>query len=177
MKETIPPQAVLLDMDGLMLDTERPSFEMWNPAGRTFGYDIQPEMVLRMMGLSENGIRDLFLDKYGKDFPFDNIRTEVKRLARKRFEDDGIALRPGLTVFLDHLAQRKIPCAVATSTDRERAEWKLDRAGIRERFPVMVCGDEIANGKPAPDIFLTSQACQRTARRTGPARAVWECRK
>jgi HAD superfamily hydrolase (TIGR01509 family) len=150
------PQAVLLDMDGLMLDTERPTFELWNPVGRTFGYDIQPEMVFSMMGLSEKGIYTLFVNKYGKDFPYDEIRNEVKRRARKKFEDDGIALRPGLMTLLDCLAQRKIPCAVATSTDRERAEWKLDRTGIKSFFSAMVYGDEIANGKPAPDIFLTA---------------------
>jgi beta-phosphoglucomutase-like phosphatase (HAD superfamily) len=43
---------------------------------------------------------------------------------------------------------------VATSTARERALWKLDRAGIAGRFDAVVCGDEVSRGKPAPDIFL-----------------------
>jgi HAD superfamily hydrolase (TIGR01509 family) len=57
---------------------------------------------------------------------------------------------------LDCLGEKKIPFAVATSTDRKTALWKLERAGILDRFSLLVCGDEIARGKPAPDIFLAA---------------------
>jgi HAD superfamily hydrolase (TIGR01509 family) len=44
--------------------------------------------------------------------------------------------------------------AVATSTARERAMYKLKKSGLEERFDAFACGDEISRGKPAPDIFL-----------------------
>ncbi|MDR0585774.1 MAG: HAD family phosphatase, partial [Treponema sp.] len=73
--------------------------------------------------------------------------------------------RPGLLTLLDRLDALEIPKAVATSTERKRALWKLEKAGIADRFTVLVCGDEIRRGKPAPDIFL------KAAERLGAAPA------
>jgi HAD superfamily hydrolase (TIGR01509 family) len=152
----IHPQAVLLDMDGLMLDTERPTVGLWPVAGRDFNVDIPPELIMRIVGLNEGSIRALFLKTYGGEFPYEKLRNAQRALARQKFEQEGIALRPGLLELLDCLTKRKIPYAVATSTNHEYAMWKLERTGIKERFPDLVCGDEVKNGKPAPDIFLAA---------------------
>ncbi|MCL2382100.1 MAG: HAD family phosphatase [Treponema sp.] len=147
------PAGVIFDMDGLMLDTERPLLPLWPWATKPFGWDIPPEMVLRTIGINGNDMRALFLREYGPSFPYDGIRDEFNRLIHQEFEK-GIAHKPGLVVLLDRLASLRIPLAVATSTSRERAVWKLRIAGILDRFAVLACGDEILNGKPAPDIFL-----------------------
>jgi HAD superfamily hydrolase (TIGR01509 family) len=156
MEETICPRAVLLDMDGLMLDTERTTVGLWPLAGRDFNVDIPPELVMQIVGLNEDSIRALFLKTYGGEFPYEKLRNAQRALARQKFEREGITLRPGLLELLNCLAERKIPYAVATSTNRESALWKLDRTVIKDRFPVLVCGDEVKNGKPAPDIFLAA---------------------
>ncbi|GHV95420.1 haloacid dehalogenase [Spirochaetia bacterium] len=154
--EHFHPKAVILDMDGLMLDTERPVLELWTIAGRNFGQEIPAEMTMRLIGTNDAGTRALFFNEYGNNFPYEKIRQETERLMAEKLEREGIALRPGLITLLDYLAGRNIPFAVATSTDRKTALWKLEKAGIRERFSLMVCGDEIKNGKPAPDIFLAA---------------------
>jgi HAD superfamily hydrolase (TIGR01509 family) len=148
------PQAVLFDMDGLMLDTERPAIETWVEAARACGQEITGEIVRNSIGISEVNIKELYLDKFGPRFPFDEIRQEAIRRMQKRTEEQGIDHRPGLLVLLDHLAARRIPLAVATSTSRKIALWKLEKAGIRDRFAALVCGDEVRKGKPAPEIFL-----------------------
>jgi HAD superfamily hydrolase (TIGR01509 family) len=56
--------------------------------------------------------------------------------------------------LLDHLAALGIPLAVGTSSRRNSALWKLQKAGIADRFTYIVGGDDVKNGKPAPDIFL-----------------------
>jgi HAD superfamily hydrolase (TIGR01509 family) len=155
-KEWCKPQAVLLDMDGLMLDTERPTVGLWPVAGRDFNVDIPQELIMQIVGLNQGSIRALFLKTYGEEFPYEKLRDAQRLLARQKFEREGIALRPGLLQLLDCLAERKIPYAVASSTNREGVLWKLELTGIKERFPVLVCGDEVKNGKPAPDIFLTA---------------------
>ena len=67
----------------------------------------------------------------------------------------GIALKPGLVELLEYLALHEIPAAVATSSDREYAGFSLKAAGLDERrFALVVTGDEVENGKPAPDIYL-----------------------
>jgi HAD superfamily hydrolase (TIGR01509 family) len=147
------PLAVIFDMDGLMLDTERPMLPIWNRAGKLYGYDISPEFVTRTLGIDKEGTRALALAEFGPDFPYDKIREEIHRLYAEEFKA-GIAHRPGLIPLLDHLASLRIPLAVATSTSRNSARGKLEKAGILDRFVVFACGDEVKHGKPAPDIFL-----------------------
>ena len=150
---TLHPAGVIFDMDGLMLDTERPLLSLWPRATKQFGWDIPMEMVLRTIGITGKDTRTMFLQEYGPDFPYDSIQEELNRLIIEEFEK-GIAHKPGLLVLLDRLASLGIPLAVATSTRRERALWKLRKTGILDRFAALACGDEIANGKPAPDVFL-----------------------
>ena len=150
----VRPGGVIFDMDGLMLDTERPCFPLWKRLAGTLGWDIPEELVLRTIGIVANDTRALFLQEYGPDFPYDYIKKELNRLLDEDMEKNGIVHKPGLTVLLDHLASLGIPLAVATSTRREKALWKLRLAGIEKYFTAFACGDETANGKPAPDIFL-----------------------
>ncbi|MDR1586024.1 MAG: HAD family phosphatase [Treponema sp.] len=151
-----PPKAAILDMDGLMLDTEGPTLRCWLEAGRSLGYDIPLTMITRAIGITETSTRALFLGEYGRDFPFDTIHQKVTRLIKQTIEREGIRHRPGLAAFLDCLAEKGIPFAVATSSERKMALRKLKKAGIRERFSVIVCGDDVKNGKPAPDVFLAA---------------------
>jgi len=169
MNETVQcyPEGVIFDMDGLMLDTERPMVSAWLEVTKSLGWDIPVETVYRTVGISGESMRALFLREYGPDFPFDSIRKELIQMSIQKFEN-GIAHRPGLIPLLDHLASLGIPLAVATSATRERALWKLRIAGILDRFTILACGDEVSNGKPAPDIFLL--AAERLGK--APSRCV-----
>ena len=140
-------------MDGLLLDTERPMIALWVKVGQNMGYNVTPELIIRTLGIDGPGTRAIIMGELGKDFPYDKVREEVHNLAGIE-EKNGIALRPGVIAMLDHLSLKKIPAIVATSTRRETAFRKLAQAGIRDRFTLLVGGDEITNGKPAPDIFL-----------------------
>ena len=156
------PAAAIFDMDGLLLDTERPALPLWGEAGKTFGWDIDPELVISTLGVDWTGTRAIFMDELGSDFPFDKIRGEFHRLCVEKFKKS-IDLKPGLITLLDHLSSLKISLAVATSDPRNSAFDKLAVAGIKDRFNVIVCGDEIIRGKPAPDIFLLAaeKLCKR----------------
>jgi HAD superfamily hydrolase (TIGR01509 family) len=148
------PGAVIFDMDGLMLDTERPVTDLWLRAARSQGREISVETVLRTIGVDAKTTREIFRETYGEDFPYDAVREELSRLIRRHEETWGIPLKRGLLVMLDKLERLGIPFGVATSTRRESAMGKLETAGVRERFTVFACGDEVVRGKPAPDIFL-----------------------
>jgi HAD superfamily hydrolase (TIGR01509 family) len=157
------PLGAIFDMDGLMLDTERPVFPLWPRAARSLGWNITGEMVRHIIGINETSTRSYFREQLGPDFPYDTVRAEVTRLMEEEFAEKGIALKKGLLPLLDHLEKKKIPMAVATSTSRGRALKKLGIAGLEGRFSVMAFGDEVKEGKPAPEIFLLA------ARRIGLA--------
>lgn len=148
------PAAALLDMDGLMLDTERPAVSLWMEAARESGWDVDESVPLSTVGLTEADTRARVLDACGPAFPYDAVRERMIALYEERIVNAGPAHRPGLIGLLDHLTGLSIPLAVATSTDRSQAMEKLRRAGIIDRFAAFACGDEVENGKPAPDVFL-----------------------
>jgi HAD superfamily hydrolase (TIGR01509 family) len=153
-KEIFFPAAVIFDMDGLMFDTENLTIPFWEAAGKPFGYNITYDIVLRMVGISGEKARLVLLEEFGGGFPYEAICDEFRRLVKKEIEKNGVPQKPGLMYLLDRLRAAKIPLGVATSTRTARAVDLLGKAGIIERFKAITGGEEVINGKPAPDIFL-----------------------
>jgi HAD superfamily hydrolase (TIGR01509 family) len=148
------PKGVILDMDGLMLDTERLEIAAFIRICEEMGRPISEAMLRSTVGITEDDAEELYHAAYGRDYPYREIWDKTRRRITDLGEKEGIPRRPGLLALLDHLGRLGIPLAVATSANRERARWKLEKAGILDRFRFLACGDEVAAGKPAPDVFL-----------------------
>lgn len=153
-----PIQAVIFDMDGLMLDTERLAQEAWQQAGTDLGYDLPDEIYRQAIGRTAPATEAIFRAHFGQDSPFEAIYERKQQYYHTAIAEGRVALKPGLLELLDLIDARGLPKAVATSTARPLALQKLQATHLLERFPHIVCGDEIANGKPAPDIFLAAAA-------------------
>jgi HAD superfamily hydrolase (TIGR01509 family) len=152
------PEAVIFDMDGLMLDTEAPALRAWERAARALGRDFDLTLCRQMIGRNFGDCVALIRARHGADYPVDQLTRAWAADYDAIVAAEGIALKPGLAELLDLLDERGIATAVATSTRRERALAKLDRVGLTHRFAALVGGDEIAHGKPAPDIFIAAAA-------------------
>ena len=148
-------QAVVFDMDGLMLDTERVALECWTATAAELGWEIARETFVKLVGLDQQESRKVLLECLGDSFPLAEVsaRARISYLARLR---EGIPLKPGLLALLDWLALRRIRVAVATSTRSDLAREKLALAGIDRRFVTVACADEVGRGKPAPDVYLAA---------------------
>jgi len=159
------PRAVIFDMDGLMLDTERLAPAAWSDAARAVGVEFDMTLLPAMVGRNFRDCNALIVERHGDTYP----TAELMRAWHVAYDAivarDGIALKPGLVELLDWLEREDIDKAVATSTRRDRAQAKLAQTGLLQRFTALVGGDEIARGKPAPDIFLL--AAERLAREPG----------
>ena len=147
-------EVVIFDMDGLMLDTERLAPQAWHDAKEALGVDFDMSLLDAMVGRNYQDCRALILERHGASFPTDRLMDAWHVAYDAIVARDGIAIKHGLFDLLDWLEQAHIPKAVATSTRRSRAMAKLQSAGLASRFAALVGGDEIARGKPAPDIFL-----------------------
>jgi len=151
--EIFKPKAAIFDMDGLMLDTERPMVKAWIRAGEIVGWNITETVAIHTIGLNNDDIRRQCMKDLGDDFPYDKFDVILHRLFDEEFAK-GIAHKEGLLDLLNYLKTNRIPMVVATSSSTKSAFNKMKIAGITDFFHFAACGDEVANGKPAPDIFL-----------------------
>jgi HAD superfamily hydrolase (TIGR01509 family) len=93
-------------------------------------------------------------EAFGAAFCLQNFRAACARCEAAAFEENLPAMKPGLEELLALLEGRGIAKAVATSTERHIAQRQLGGLGLLARFSVVATGDEVVNGKPAPDLFL-----------------------
>ena len=150
------PAAVIFDMDGLMLDTERLAPQAWVDASTTMGVAFDMTLLPLMVGRNFRDCQSLIVERHGEDYPTAALMQAWHAAYDAIVARDGIDIKPGLAELLDWLDAERIPKAVATSTRRDRAEAKLAQTGLLPRFLALVGGDEVARGKPAPDIFLAA---------------------
>lgn len=153
-----PITAILFDMDGLLIDTERMAQRAWQQAGAEFGFTLPDALYLQAVGRTAKATEALFCAGLGADFPFAAVYARKQHYLYTAIEEEGIPTKPGLAELLDRVDRQGIAKAVATSTARALAIKKLTAAGLFNRFATMICGDEVAQGKPAPDIFLAAAA-------------------
>ncbi len=157
--------AVIFDMDGLLLDTEPVALRAWEHAARELAIEFDLGLCRQMIGRNFRDCSALIRARYGDDYPVERLTQTWGASYDAIIADEGVSLKPGIHVLLDLLEERMIAAAVATSTRRERASAKLQNAGLMHRFAVLVGGDEVQAGKPAPDTFLLA------AKRLGVAAA------
>jgi HAD superfamily hydrolase (TIGR01509 family) len=145
--------AVIFDMDGLMFDTERLARDAWKRAMAEHGYALDDEVYLTAVGRTVEGACGVFVDAFGPDLPIADVEAAKARYLRDMLAP-GPPLKPGLLTLLDGLEALRLPLAVASATARSEVERRLAGAGLLQRFAVVAGGDEVARGKPAPDLFL-----------------------
>lgn len=145
----------IFDMDGLMFDTTNLAIYSWIKAGNTYGIPISESIVIKSIGLDIHGAKKVFKKNLGKNFPYHEIRSLRLKYAQDFIEKNGIPVKKGLYELIEFLDQKPVLKAVATSTERERTEQFLLSAGVKEKFDLIVCGDDVSKGKPEPDIFIT----------------------
>ena len=151
------PVAVIFDMDGLMLDTERRSLEFRRQIHEEKGLPFMNLLPLTM-GKNAEAAREIYLAHYGQDYPFEEIKKEIRARWDRYLENNPVPVKPGLFPLLEHLRKRGIRRAVASSTAEESALPKLEKAGIVPYMDAMVFGDMVKRSKPEPDIFLEAAA-------------------
>jgi HAD superfamily hydrolase (TIGR01509 family) len=147
------PQALLLDMDGLLINTERLYLEVNTLAAAELGYRLAPETNLGMVGVAIDGCRRLLADAHGAGFPFERFRDLGYELLEARMAD-GVPLKPGAVEIVAWAQAEGLPVAVATSTRRARAEDHLARADLLHRLDALVTRDDVVAAKPAPEPYL-----------------------
>ena len=151
-------KAVIFDMDGLMIDSERATYEEYCRKLEQLGYSFDEVTYRGCLGKNKKGICQVFFDKFGDDFPMVEVWDDVHNWLDERLVKE-VPIKDGLLDLLKYLKENNYKTIVATSSARARVDVILKSAKIDQYFDDTICGDEVAHGKPHPEIFLT--ACQK----------------
>jgi HAD superfamily hydrolase (TIGR01509 family) len=160
--------AAVFDMDGLLLDSERPVREAWLQAAAQLGVALTPAAYLDVVGRNHadatQRLRTIF---GGDDTLLRAAHAHASATLEARHGARGFDVKPGARRLLRGLRAANVPCAVASSTAHGEVRRRLAAAGLLGFFGVVCGGDEVARGKPAPDIYLLAvERLGATAART-----------
>jgi len=146
--------AVIFDMDGLVLDTEKTYGIAWQKAIVEMGYEFTEDFCYSLSGLQANAMEQRMLDFYGIDFDLKLFNNLSGKYWREYVNVHGIPVKKGFFNLLDILKTKKIPYCLATNSHKENAYECLQLANLKDVFSCVITRDDVQLGKPAPDIFL-----------------------
>jgi beta-phosphoglucomutase len=149
-----PSRAVIFDMDGVLLDSGAHHREAWRALLNELGVSPAPPEFWRLtIGRPSVEAVPLLLGR-------STTWSEAQRLAARKHDHYRRLARGGpppvrgVLAFVDALAARSVPCAVATSASRYDADRLLGRTGLRDRFDIVVTAEDVRRGKPDPEVYL-----------------------
>ena len=158
-------QAVIFDLDGLLVETDTICYQILKEILARFGRPFALEEYTRSFsGKPETVNAAHLVEAYKLPFPAEEALERILR-REEELHAEGVPLKAGAGELLSYLRQRGYGTAVASSSTRDRALNLLDRHGVTEYFHQFVFAGEVEQGKPAPDVFL--KACEKLGRAPG----------
>ncbi len=146
--------AVILDMDGLVLDTEKTYFFAWQEAAKSMGFTLTGDFCRSLTGQPYQQVERLIVSELGESFKVESFRKLSSKYWRKIISENGIMVKDGFYSLIAVVRQFKIPYCLATNSHMENAVECLRFAEIIDYFPNIVARNQVKNAKPAPDLYL-----------------------
>ncbi|WP_311083183.1 HAD family phosphatase [Paenibacillus polymyxa] len=152
---SVPVKAVIFDMDGVLVDSEPIYFEIERSSFAHFGAPMTEEEHHTYVGVTLESMWRQVLDRHQLSHTVEEAlsyhRTNVMQTM---IAHEGLVAIDGLERWLDWLQEKGIPVAVASSSPRALIDLIMEKTGLGRYFDIRITGEEVLQGKPAPDIFL-----------------------
>ena len=113
-------KAVIFDMDGLMIDSERVTYEWYRRYLQKRGEDMTVDFYKNLLGKIQPVCKSIIANEYGEDFPYEECIDYVHKGMAKEFETKGVPLKKGIVQLLKYLKENNYKTMVATSSNRDR---------------------------------------------------------
>jgi HAD superfamily hydrolase (TIGR01509 family) len=151
--------AVIFDMDGTLLDTERVAQQAFFANCDELGVTPRMDLLLRCVGAAEPIARQVIREGYGPRLDSEAFFAGWSRHFARLNEMTPAQLKEGAAALLDAVAQLGLPMAIATSSGTAHAREKLHRAGLLQRFGAVIGADQVSRPKPDPEVYLKAAGC------------------
>lgn len=145
-------KGAIFDMDGLMFDTERIYQEVWHELAREHSVTLDDSFARDICGTSGTHTDEVIRNHFHTGDPH-QIRKDCSARIRRRLWDE-VPKKPGISELLMFFKENGILTAVASSSPEDIIYRYLTTSGLREYIDQVISGEDLAHGKPAPDIFL-----------------------
>lgn len=152
-------KAIVFDMDGVIFDTERVGKQAWRQAAQEMNFTEVETAIEQVRGFNGADTTAYFAEHY-PEFNYAKFHDRNHEIMLEIFEKEGMPIKTGAMEILTWLKeQEEWKVALATSTGRAFTMHHLEAAGMTDLFDAIVTGDEVQEGKPNPEIYLT--ACKK----------------
>lgn len=162
--------AVIFDMDGVLIDTEKHYNAAWCQAATEAGFPFTREHALLLRSCEAKEGEKLMQGIFGPSFDYYAIRERRRELVRERLAQYGLEKKPGVEETLRFMRAKGIKTAVATATALDITKSHLTTIGVCDLFDSIVSAKNVAHGKPEPDVYL--YACEQIGERPQDCMAV-----
>ena len=149
-------EAVVCDMDGLLVDSERLELRVWQAAAADHGVQLSDERFGTFVGHSGDECERLLTEYFGAAFDIPAFRATCHRRLRAIMDAEGVPLRPGAREWLAFVAGLGLPLGLATSSGPDLVRERLGE--LLPAFAAVVTRADVARGKPHPDLYLEAAA-------------------
>ncbi|MFW5823021.1 MAG: HAD family hydrolase, partial [Tangfeifania sp.] len=154
-KKMPPFDAVIFDMDGVLVNSEPFYVEVEQTNFRQLGLTISEEEHQTYQGTATDRMWQLIKERHGIEHPVNKLVEMTNNLVTPYFSSlESMNPMPGVKNLIEKLKEKKIPLALASSSYADVIEIILQKTGLKKYFDVVVSSQMTGASKPEPDIFL-----------------------
>ena len=163
-------KAILFDLDGVILDSEKEYRRFWLQAAEELGLPLKEDVVLRLRSCDSSIAREIVDEAADERGAYDRIRARRKILRKELLSENTYELKPGVKAFLEKSKDLPVRKVIVTSSRPEEKMPALESLGIGQYFDSFVSVKEVKRGKPFPDVYRF--ACRKLGLDPGECLAV-----